>query len=213
MVKCMKQSRAELELMYKMNYDELCNYLVKKYGEVPGAYFVKESCKSKNRKIVRTNEGLFIHHIKECESIELGNTNFAQRAPFEYQEGKNLVYCNYFEHMFLHIRIVKEFLNGNKVKQTRMIVGLGGLLNFIFPEIIDYINGYEYQKEYMRTALSVIDGNEDFFAQVISEFNKELKNIMLKDSYLSYAISQAGLNRDIFIGKMTSAGAFNRLIK
>ena len=170
-------TREEIEKESLMKYDELCQYLRKKYGIVKGSYFVNSACKTVNHSIKRTNEGLFIHHIGEKESIELSNTKYALNAPFELQEGKNLVYCNYFEHMFLHIRIVREFLKLKTVEKTKMAVGIGGLVNFICPEIIDYINGYDYKREYMKIALSIIDGNEDLFLKYLFSLQKHINNV------------------------------------
>ena len=43
---------------------------------------------------------------------------------FEYQKAHRLVYCNYFEHLLLHIKIVKEA--HEKVGYEDAMVGIGG---------------------------------------------------------------------------------------
>lgn len=198
----------ELIALSNMKYDELCSYLKNKYGEVAGSYFVNENCKTVNHGIKRTQEGLFIHHIAENQSIELSNSLYATKAPFEYQLGKNLVYCNYFEHLFLHIRIVKEFLKIETVKQTKMAVGIGGLVNFIFPEIIDYINGYDYKRDYHKKALSVVDGHEDFFIKTLFSFQRLIEG----KKYAEILRGTFGKVVDIFNGKMIKRGRFDELV-
>lgn len=204
----MKITTSELEKISSMKYDELCSYLKQKYGTINEPYFLNNNCKSVNQKIKRTSEGLFIHHIAENKSIELSNALLAKNAPFDYQLGDNLVYCNYWEHMFLHICIVKEYLTIDYVRKTKMAVGIGGLINFIFPEIIDYINGYEYKRDYMRTALSVIDGHEDFFIKTLFDFQK----IINRQKYSEIMIGAFRKTPDVFKGKMTRGNRFFEIV-
>ena len=204
----MKITTSELEKISSMKYDELCSYLKEKYGTINEPYFLNNNCKSINQKIKRTSEGLFIHHIAENKSIELSNALLAKNAPFDYQLGDNLVYCNYWEHMFLHICIVKEYLTIDYVRKTKMAVGIGGLINFIFPEIIDYINGYEYKRDYMRTALSVIDGHEDFFIKTLFDFQK----IINRQKYREIMIGAFRKTPDVFKGKMTRGDRFFEIV-
>lgn len=201
-------SDEELISLSNMKYLELCAYLKKKYGIVKGSYFLNENCKTVNQAIKRTSEGLFIHHIAENKSIELSNTSFASKSPFEHQLGENLVYCNYFEHMFLHIRIVKEYLKIDEVKKTNMAVGIGGLVNFIFPEIIDYINDYDYKRDYLKTALSIVDGHEDFFIKTLFSFQKLIESKKYEE------IMHGTFDKvvDVFEGKMTKNGHFTELV-
>lgn len=159
-----------LEEELKLNYLDLCKFLQNKYGEPRGDYFLTESCKSKNNKITRGKEGLFLHHIKENESIMLCNTDFAIKHPFEYQKSYNLVYCNYLEHLLLHIKIVDEYLNEESIAKNGCAVGIGGIVNFIVPEINDYFNGYEYKREWQVESLKKIQ-YKDF---------KELKLLALQ---------------------------------
>ena len=199
----------EVEKLRSYNYSSLCQYLKKKYGDINGSYFVNENCRTKNEIIKRTNEGLFIHHVYESKAVMLSHSEYAIHFPFEWQEGKNLVYCNYFEHILLHVAIVKEFLK-IEAKKNKMAVGIGGLLNFMFPEIIDYLNGYDYSREYMKKALSVIDGNELLFIDIL----EDLKNYIIKDyDVFSIVYDVLGRSRERFIsafenGKMTRSGKF-----
>ena len=211
----MKIRNDEYEKLAVMKYDELCAYLLEKYGPVNGSYFINENCKSPNSKIKRSSEGLFIHHIKEDEFVQLNATQYAVLMPFEYQLGENLLYCDIIEHLLLHICIVKEFLV-EKSKEN-VYVGIGGIMNHIAPQIIDYINGYEFKKEYLKTALKVVDGNEKFIVKVLQDFaehvhdNQELYYAAFVFAYHNFD-DRLMWNDILFQGKMTSEGRFNDII-
>ena len=75
-----------------MGYKELVSYLLDKYGPATENYFINESCASKNKRVVRTDEGLVCHHIYEDKYTLLSRPASAKTHPFEYQLAKNLVY-------------------------------------------------------------------------------------------------------------------------
>lgn len=118
----------------KMSYAELVAYCKDKYGAVTGNYFCTEEMRSENPKIKRGSEGLYIHHIYEDRAVMLGNPLVAHKHPWEYQEGKNLVYCNIAEHLLLHIAIVEEMTIA-KIKDYGCFPGVGGAVNFIIENI------------------------------------------------------------------------------
>ena len=91
-----------------MGYDELVRYLLNKYGKAQYDYFLNDRCISQNRKVTRTSEGLFCHHIDENIYYNLSETQFAKKSPFASQKADRLVYCNYIEHLMLHIQIGKD---------------------------------------------------------------------------------------------------------
>ena len=186
-----------LEEELKLNYLDLCDFLHKKYGVPNGNYFLTESCKSKNQKITRGKEGLFLHHIKENEHIMLCNRDWAIHQPFAYQEGKNLAYCNYLEHLILHYKIVQEYL---ETGESYELVGIGGILNFIVPEINDYFNGYEYAKDWQKKAFSLVDKKSfNKLKDMIYDFITKAKNpIINAEARLSYPILKGNK------GKMTT---------
>lgn len=84
---------------------ELCKYLQQKYGLPPCDYYHTPECKSKNSKVTRTSDGLFCHHIFEDRYGNVGEKHLAARHPFEAQKKENLAYCNYIEHLILHLKI------------------------------------------------------------------------------------------------------------
>lgn len=95
----------EIRKEMNMNYGELVQYLLKKYGGATCDYFTDETCRIKSRRISRTEEGLFCHHIDEDKGINLSDPEYAIEQPFEYQKSDRLVYCNYIEHLLLHMII------------------------------------------------------------------------------------------------------------
>ena len=129
--------------MLEMNYDECCNFLKNKYGVIEESYFCNETCRSINKSIKRTNDGLFIHHIDEDKAIMLSTKSYALDNPFEYQKGDRLVYCNLLEHLILHIKII-EFPNPNKKDEYP---GVGGVINFFIPELNDIYSGIKYSQK------------------------------------------------------------------
>lgn len=158
----------EIKNQLKMTYDELVDYLLKKYGPAQYDYFCNESCKSKNSKVSRTNEGLYCHHIDENKAILLSNDKFAVNNPFEYQKANRLVYCNVLEHLILHIKIVEEPKNEN-VNQME-IQGIGGAVCFICPQINDYFNGYEFKQQYLINIFSLIENNFNDYIDILEYF-------------------------------------------
>ena len=88
-----------------LSYLDYCDYLQRKYGiglddYMTKAYNTKPKCK-------RTKEGLLVHHIREDTMIMLSTKEIAMMFPFEWQLKENLVYCDYLEHLLLHILICK----------------------------------------------------------------------------------------------------------
>ena len=88
-----------------MSYEDLVTYLLDKYGGAIGDYFRTPECNSKNKKIVRTSEGLYCHHIDEDKGGNLSDSQGAKVQPFEWQKKERLVYCNLLEHLILHVKI------------------------------------------------------------------------------------------------------------
>ena len=96
---------SDLEMQIKLNYTEHCQYLQNKYGFTPFDYFKNELCSSRPKENSRTSEGLFIHHNAEVfTGGNLGVPYLAKHNPFEYQKRENLTYCNYIEHLLLHLK-------------------------------------------------------------------------------------------------------------
>lgn len=117
-----------------MNYTDYVIFLMEKHGIVRESYFLNEGCKTKNSRIVRTKDGLCIHHIAEFLYPKLSDARIAKHLPFEYQMPDKLIYANLLEHLLLHIKITEEF---NNESGDTFPVGIGGVL-FITRQINDY---------------------------------------------------------------------------
>ncbi len=170
-----------------MSYDQLVQHLLKKYGKAKGDYFLTETCASKNKKITRTSEGLYCHHIDEDKAIMLSNDSFAAKNPFEYQKAERLVYCNILEHLILHIKIVEE--PRNQHANSGEIQGIGGALNFITKQLNDYYNGYDFKQQYMVVIMSFVQDNFDDYIKILQHLWKVIKN----DKLLSVVIRKEQL--------------------
>lgn len=132
------------------SYDEYCVYLLDKYGVAADDYFSKPSYERfkkgeikapSKKKITRTNEGLYIHHIDEDKQILIAEPKAILKfdIPFSYQEKERLVYCNLIEHAILHVLIaVKDVEEGTRGKDFQAH-GIGGYVNFIRPQLIQWL--------------------------------------------------------------------------
>lgn len=165
--------------MLEMNYDECCNFLKSKYGIIEKSYFCNETCRSANKSIKRTGDGLFIHHIDEDKAIMLSTKSYALQNPFEYQKGDRLVYCNLLEHLILHIKIV-EFPNPNK---KDIYPGVGGIVNFIIPELNDIYSGIKYDQKWRERYVQEIIELRDSYLKCIDYLTK--KFVVTKDNLLT----------------------------
>ena len=100
-----KMVREEIYKELQMTYDELQQYLIWKYGGAICDYFVTPECRSRNKKVSRTKDGLYCHHMDEDKGGNLSDPQCAIKQPFEWQKKERLVYCNVLEHLILHIKI------------------------------------------------------------------------------------------------------------
>jgi len=97
----------EIIMENDMDYDQLVDYLLEKYGHAQHDYFYNETCRKMHKKVTRTSEGLLCHHIDEDKVGNLSEPSIARKLPFKYQKAERLVYCNYLEHLMLHLNIGK----------------------------------------------------------------------------------------------------------
>ena len=135
-------------------YSEIVKRLLEKYGPVTGDYFLNESCMGKNTAISRSKEGLECHHIHEYTAINLSNPEFARHYPFAYQKADRLVYCNYLEHLLLHIKIAEENEKNNRESLEKK--GIGGAVEFIVRNLNDFYSNKVYEAEHLNAAARVV---------------------------------------------------------
>ena len=159
--------KQEYEKVKKFTYLEYCDYLQLKYG-IGSCDYMRPSW-IKNPKISRSKDGLFAHHKYEDHAIMLANKNFAMRNPYEWQLAKNIVYCDYLEHLLLHILICEY---PAKDKNKFEAVGIGGVVNYIVPMLNDYYSGWRTKLTWLKICLDKIEDNIDLYLQLLSRFKK-----------------------------------------
>lgn len=165
----MKQN--EYDIVKNLNYLQYCEYLQNKYGVGLCDYFTKSW--SRNAKISRTNEGLFVHHKYEDHAIMLSTPNYAKENPFEWQTAKNMVYCDYLEHLYLHILICE---NPSPNKNKLDCVGIGGIINYIVPQLNDLYSGWVPKKAWLNSCFNLVKSDKDMYLTLLKRFKKTCSN-------------------------------------
>lgn len=165
-----------------MTYREYCKYLQDKYGIPNNSYYNEQYNKNRNS---RTSEGLVIHHI--CEDIKpnLCNKEVAKSCDFSYQLPENLCYCDYLEHLFLHI-LITEYPN----EETNDVVGIGGSANYLIPELNNLFSGYvpeQSSKKYVIDCFNRVKDDFITYKYLISRFLSN--NDVPKESLINVVLS------------------------
>ena len=163
----------EYNKVKELKYLEYCDYLQKKYGIGKCDYMTKSW--SLNPKCKRTSEGLVAHHKYEDHAIMLSTKMFAMLNPFEWQKAENIVYCDYLEHLFLHILICE---NPSKEKNRNEDVGTGGVVNFIAPELNDFYSGWETKQQWRKNMHDKVKNDKDVYLILIKRFKNFQKIII-----------------------------------
>ena len=148
-------TREELNLQLQMEYHELVEYLLKKYGVAKYDYFCTPECRSKNEKVRRIKEGLFCHHIDEDKCALLSKKEVAQKSSFEMQKAHRLVYCTYIEHLILHIKIFENYLIG-KVQECGF-----GIAAFFIPGLNHFYETGSLLERYNEMVVEMIKDDFD----------------------------------------------------
>ena len=165
----MKQS--EYQTIKDLNYLEYCDYLQNKYGIGLGFYFTKSW--NKNNKVSRTKEGLFVHYKYEDHAIMLGDANFASKNPYEWQLPENIVYCDYLAHLLLHILICENPSENPNILEA---VGIGGVINFIVPELNDLYSGWITGQAWRANCHAMVINDEEVYLTLLKRFKTNCKN-------------------------------------
>lgn len=152
-------------------YLEYCDYLQEKYGigfddYMTKSYNPKPKCK-------RTNEGLLAHHKKEDTMALLSKKEIAMICPFEWQLKENIVYCDYLEHLLLHILICK-YPSSEKIDLVK--VGLGGVVNCIVPELNDLYSGWETNQAWRKNCHDKVKNDKAVYMEMLKQFIENEKD-------------------------------------
>ena len=156
---------AEYEIVKDLNYLQYCDYLQNKYGI--GLYDYMTKAWNKNSKCSRTKEGLVAHHKYEDHAILLSTKEYAMKNPFKWQKAENIVYCDILEHLFLHILICES---PAKNKNVNEVVGIGGITNFIVPELNDVYSGWVSRQQWQINCHQRIVDDKDVYLVLLERF-------------------------------------------
>ena len=155
----------EYNKVKNLTYLDYCDYLQNKYGIGLSDYMTKSF--NKNSRCTRTKEGLLAHHKMEDRMIMLSTKEIARLCPFEWQEKKNIVYCDYLEHLLLHV-LICIYPSCEKVDLAN--VGIGGVINFIVPELNDYYSGWQTNQQWRKVCHDKIKGDKEVYIQILCKF-------------------------------------------
>ena len=155
----------EYEKVKNFTYLEYCDHLQQKYG-IGLCNYMSENWE-KNSKVTRTKEGLYVHHKYEDHAIMLGHSEYAKKNPYEWQMKENLVYCDLLEHLLLH-QLICEYPADNKNKNEQ--VGIGGVVNFIVPELNDVYSGWVSKQPWQQNCHNAIIKDKDVYLQVLKRY-------------------------------------------
>lgn len=147
------------------NYIEYCAYLQEKYGIGLSHYMTKNW--NRNKAVSRTKDGLIAHHRYEDHAIMLSTPEYAKRNPYEWQLKENIVYCDYLEHLLLHILICE---NPAQDKNLYESVGIGGVVNFIVPELNDVYSGWVSNQPWRKACHDAIINDKDVYLVLVKRF-------------------------------------------
>ncbi len=156
----------EYEKVKDYKYFEYCGYLQSKYGIGEGYYMTKSGYN--NPKCKRTKDGLVTHHIYEMYSVMLSTPKYAFECPYEWQKAENLAFCDYLEHLFLHVLICEEA--PLPTKENPVLVGFGGVVNFLVPELNDFYSGFESTLDWKRRCWNQVKDDKDVYLTLVKRF-------------------------------------------
>lgn len=165
-----------------LHYSEYCDYLQNKYGIGRSDYMTPAW--NKKPTVTRSSEGLFAHHKYEDHAVMLAEKEYAMKNPFKWQLAENIVYCDYLEHLFLHILICE---NPSENRNENEAVGIGGITKHIVPVLNDYYSGREAKMNWQRICLDVVKNDKNVYLLLLKRFKESCCNYPLytKDCLLS----------------------------
>lgn len=181
--------RVEIQKQLQMTYREQLQYLKQKYGAVPENYFLDVNCTRKSKKNSRTEEGLFVHHDFEYDPAnplvnDLGKKELAVQFDYMYQHAENLTYCNWLEHLMLHIKI-----NYLRTMQLNCVIR-DGVVNHFIPDLNDM---YRYRVKllpWQQNCFKVIEDNYDDYVMIVEHWYKMFGADPSKTSWKTWSRSR-----------------------
>ncbi len=177
-------------------YLEYCDYLQDKYGI--GKYDYMTKSWNKNPKSSRTNEGLIAHHKYEDRVILLSKKEMAMNFPFEWQKKENLIYCDYLEHLLLHILICEH---PSEEKVDFLVAGVGGIVNFISPELNDLYSGWVTTEPWRLNCHNLVKNDKDVYLTMLKRFKGHplyKEGVLYKSYNEKYHLWSSNQNKKIY---------------
>lgn len=80
---------------------------------------------------------------------------------------ENLAYCDFLEHLFLHILICE---NPSKEHNKNEAVGIGGVVNFLVPELNDVYSGFVPKLRWKQSCYNTVIHDKDVFFELVKRF-------------------------------------------
>jgi len=191
--------RKEYEKVKNYTYLEYCDYLQQKYG-IGKCDYMSEGWKKSSR-VTRTKDGLYVHHKYEDYAIMLGNPEYAKKNPYEWQKKENLVYCNLLEHLLLHL-LICEYPAKDKNEYEQ--VGIGGVVNFIVPELNDVYSGFLSKLSWQQNCHRAILNHKDVYLLLLKRYkdfhedNPLMIKLLLKSYNKQYGMWSDEKNKTIY---------------
>ena len=145
----------------EMSYDKYCDYLRRKYGCPKHDY--------PNVADARPSEGLFIHHIGENEIANLSNESIRVESDHKYQTPEMLCYCDWLEHLLLHIMIGEETVGTTNL-------GLEGCFTYLLPALRNFFEDGKKTCKYNDAYYDVISGDKDVFDALLLRYNEIVRS-------------------------------------
>lgn len=163
-----------------MTYLQYCNYLQDKYGiglcnYMTSGFNVRSECK-------RTKEGLLTHHKKEDTMVQLSTPSIARLFPISWQSAEELVYCDLLEHLLLHVLIYK-YPSADKIPDVE--VGIGGIINYIVPELNDVYSGWKTNQVWRYNCHSKVINDVEVYLAILGQF-MEVYGVEVFDLHLLF---------------------------
>lgn len=166
-----------------LTYWQYCDYLKGKYGCLKECYGSKSNS--------RSSDGLFIHHIGENEVANLSNDavrkGLEKEKDQKYQSPEMLCYCDWLEHLLLHIMIGEETAGTTNL-------GLEGCFTYLLPALRDF---FEYGKKtcnYNAAYYDVISGDKDVFEALLARYNETVKSRIVVQEHNKVLYEQVEFN-------------------
>ncbi|MBQ8468841.1 MAG: hypothetical protein IJ542_03720 [Clostridia bacterium] len=157
----------EYEKIKHLSYLEYCKYLQEKYGLAPCNYLRPSF--TENPKASRTSEGLVAHHKFEDTAIDLSKKEIASQCPYEWQYPVNIVYCDYLEHLLLHV-LICEYRIKDAIKGDIIPVGIAGIFDFIVPELNDWYSGFVPKQDYKICLYNKVIHDKNVYLTILKRF-------------------------------------------